>query len=245
MHLIHDLRIVLLALASSLETLRRSASADSLAREVDGLARLLDAGLAMADDVLVSSELKPPVAPIDVHEVIASNCDVIQAILGPNVRVETQFARAESRVYARQVDLDRILLNVVCNAAAAMPSGGVLMIETEHLPPRPEDAKCYPPAPFGRLRLTLADTGHGVAIRDVLQVRDSTQRPRPDGRGIGLSSVSLILLRLGGVDSDGWPRRHRDRCRNHTAADAPVLRTRPLIARPRQSGVSLGASCRS
>jgi signal transduction histidine kinase len=30
-------------------------------------------------------------------------------------------------------------------------------------------------------------------------VRDSTQRPRPDGRGIGLSSVSLILLRLGGA----------------------------------------------
>ena len=46
-------------------------------------------------------------------------------------------AKGESRVYARQVDLDRILLNVVCNAAAAMPSGGVLVIETAHLPPGP------------------------------------------------------------------------------------------------------------
>ena len=34
---------------------------------------------------------------------------------------------------------------------------------------------------------------------DAWQVRDSMQRPRPDGRGIGLSSVSLILRRLGGA----------------------------------------------
>jgi two-component system cell cycle sensor histidine kinase/response regulator CckA len=199
MHLIHDLRIVLLALAGSVETLRRSAHGDSLMREFDGFDRLLESGIAMADELLVSTELKPPVAPIDVHEAIARNCDVIQGILGPNVRVETLLAKEESRVYARQVDLDRILLNVVCNAAAAMPSGGVLMIETAHLPRRPDDAACYPDAPFGRLRLTVADTGKGVSMREVWQVRDSTQLPRPDGRGIGLSSVSLIVLRLGGT----------------------------------------------
>jgi signal transduction histidine kinase len=36
-------------------------------------------------------------------------------------------------------------------------------------------------------------------VRDVREVRNSAQLPRPDGRGIGLSSVSLILLRLGGA----------------------------------------------
>ena len=199
MHLIHDLRLILLALVRSLDTLRRSASADSLMRELDSIARLLESGMAMADELLVSSEHKPPAQPTDVHEVIARNCDVIQAILGPNVRVDALFAPAESRVYARQVDLDRILLNVICNAAAAMPSGGVLMIETAHLPPRPEDPVCHSDAPFGRLRLTVADTGHGVSMREVLEVRDLTQRPRPDGRGIGLSSVSTLLSRLGGA----------------------------------------------
>lgn len=198
MHLIHDLRLVLLVLADYLETFRRTPHAESLTRDCDAFARLLESGLAMADEMLVSNELKPPVAPIDVHEVIASACDVIQAIVGPAVRVETFLTRHESRVYARQVDLDRILLNVVCNAAAAMPTGGVLVIETSHLPPEPDDNARYPEAPFGRLRLTLADTGCGVPLREVCQLRDSTQRLRPDGRGIGLSSVSLILLRMGG-----------------------------------------------
>jgi signal transduction histidine kinase len=153
----------------------------------------------MADELLVSNELKAPVEAIDVHEVIAGAGDVIQAIVGPGVRVETFLVNSESRVYARQVDLDRILLNVVCNAAAAMQSGGVLMIETAHLLPSPDDAKGYPDAPFGKLRLTLADSGCGVPVRDVWQVRDSTQPPRLDGGGIGLSSVSLILMRLGGA----------------------------------------------
>ena len=197
MHLIHDLRIVLIVFAIYLDALRRNPAAAPLTREVDGLDRLLEAGLAMADEVLVANELKPPVAPIDVHEVIAGAGDVIQAILGPAVRVEMSLTKGDSRVYARRVDLDRIVLNVICNAAAAMPSGGVLVIETSRLPP-PDDVARIPDAPFGRLRVTFADTGPGVPMPEVWQVRDSTQLPRPDGSGIGLSSVALILLRLGG-----------------------------------------------
>jgi signal transduction histidine kinase len=197
MHLIHDLRIALLVLARSLQSFRGDPQFESLKRELDGLARLVVAGLGMADELLVANDLRPPVEPICVNDAIGSLCDVIQTIVGPAVRVEALLAKDECRVYARQVDLDRMLLNVVLNAAAAMPSGGVLAIETSQQPPR-GDAKVYPAAPFGRLRLTIGDTGPGVPIRDVWQVRDSTQQPRPDGTGIGLSSVSLILLRLGG-----------------------------------------------
>ena len=153
--------------------------------------------MAMANELLVTNDPKPQVEPIDVNDVIRRAGDVIQAIVGPAVRVETSLVARDSRVYARQVDLDRILLNIVCNAAAAMPSGGVLRIETahQHEPTTPGASRT---TPFGRLRLTIGDTGPGVPSRDVLQVRDSTQQPRPDGSGIGLSSVSLVLLRLGG-----------------------------------------------
>jgi signal transduction histidine kinase len=196
MHLIHDLRIVLLVLARTLLSLRREPQSEPMARDLDGLTRLVVAGMGIADDLLVTCDARPAVEPIDVNDVIGSLCDVIHAILGPAVRVETLLSTKASRVYARQVDLDRILLNVVLNAAAAMPSGGVLVIETSQLPPRADTR--YPDAPFGRLKLTIGDTGPGMPIRDVWQVRDSTQQPRPDGTGIGLSSVALILLRLGG-----------------------------------------------
>jgi two-component system, cell cycle sensor histidine kinase and response regulator CckA len=196
MHVIHDLRIVLLVLAQCLDSLRKHPDPETLNREVDTLALLVNAGLAMANELLTDS--RQPVEPIDVNDVIARAADVIQAIVGPAVRVEASLAPRDSRVYARQVDLHRILLNIVCNAAAAMPSGGVLSIETKHLPPRAEDGKRFPDMPFGLLRLTVGDTGPGVPSREVLRVRDSAQQPRPDGSGIGLSSVALVLLRLGG-----------------------------------------------
>jgi len=196
MHLIHDLRIVLLVLARSLESLRREPHSEPMRRDIDALSRLIVAGLGMAGDLLVSSEAKPPVEPIDVNDVVAGLCDVVHQILGPAVRVEAVLSLRDSRVYARQVDLDRILLNLILNAATAMPSGGVLVIETSHQPPSADQR--YPDAPFGRLKLTIGDTGPGVPTRDVWQMRDSTQQARPDGSGIGLSSVSLILMRLGG-----------------------------------------------
>jgi signal transduction histidine kinase len=175
--------------------MRRKPHAETVKGGVDTLALLVDAGLAMVNELLVNSDLKPQVEPIDLNEVIRRAGNVIQAIVGPAVRVETSLVARDSRVYARQVDLDRILLNLVCNAAAAMPSGGALLIETTH---QHEDGKAAPETPFGRLRLTIADTGPGVPPREALKARDSTQQPRPDGSGIGLSSVSLVLLRLGG-----------------------------------------------
>ena len=197
MHLIHDLRIVLLVLAQYLDSLRKNPDPETLKRGLDALALLVDSGLAMANELLVTND-QEPVEPIDVNDVIARAADVIQAIVGPAVLVDASLAPRDSRVYARQVDLDRILLNIVCNAAAAMPSGGVLSIETAHQPSRTEGGKRFPDMPFGVLRLTIGDTGPGVPSRDVRQVRDSTQQARPDGSGIGLSSVSLVLLRLGG-----------------------------------------------
>jgi signal transduction histidine kinase len=193
MHLIHDLRLVLSVLARCLDLMRRKPHAETVKGGVDTLALLVDAGLAMVNELLVNSDLKPQVEPIDLNEVIRRAGNVIQAIVGPAVRVETSLVARDSRVYARQVDLDRILLNVVCNAAAAMPSGGALLIETTH---QHDDGK--PETPFGRLRWTIADTGPGVPSREALKARDSTQQQRPDGSGIGLSSVSLVLLRLGG-----------------------------------------------
>jgi len=182
MHLIHDLRLVLIVLARCIESVRKAPHPERLVRELDGFSRLVAAGLGMADELLVANELKPPIEPIDLNNAIAGLCDVIQAILGPSVRVEAVLAMRDCRVYARQVDLDRILLNVVLNAAAAMPSGGVLAIETSHQPPS-DDARRYPDAPFGRVRLTIGDTGPGVPVRDAWQVRDSTQQPR-GARGV-------------------------------------------------------------
>ena len=98
MHLIHDLRIVLLVLARCLDSLRRKPHPETVKREVDALALLVDAGLAMVNELLVTSDPKLQVEPIDLNNVIRRAGDVIQAIVGPAVRVETSLVALDSSV---------------------------------------------------------------------------------------------------------------------------------------------------
>ena len=199
MYVIHDLRLALLVLSRGLDSLRQEPLTEPLARDVDALARLLESAVAMADEILVSPELKTPIVPIDINDVIAANCDVIQAIVGTDVRIVTSLGKGDCRVYARPIDLDRILLNVIANAAAVMPDGGLMVIETTAVRKPSNLVDRAATSPFGHLRLTIADTGPGMAIRDLWQVRESAQVAGPDGGGFGLSAVSDILLRLGGA----------------------------------------------
>jgi signal transduction histidine kinase len=199
MHLIHDLRLVLIAIAACLESLRQRAEANPMPREFDLVGRLLETGLVMIDDLLVSSALRPPTTHVDVNSVLEDMNAVVRAIVGPDVLIRTTLGASESRVYARRVDIERIVLNVVFNAAAAMPCGGVLVIETADTEPAPKEVCINPTSPFGDLHLTISDTGRGMSDRALASAINPLARPRPDGTGLGLACVTLIITRLGGT----------------------------------------------
>jgi hypothetical protein len=93
MHLIHDLRIVLLVLAEYLDSLRKNPDPETLKRELDALALLVDSGLGMANELLVTRRRKPRSSRSTSRRDRRAG-DVIQAIVGPAVRVETSLRRA-------------------------------------------------------------------------------------------------------------------------------------------------------
>jgi signal transduction histidine kinase len=195
MHLIHDLRLVLLAIVSCLETLRERVKGDPLPTEVEHIARLLETGVAITDELLVSRSLHPAAPFVEVNRLLADLDGVVGAIVGADVALRTKLGAPESRVYAQPLDLERILLNAVFNAAAAMPTGGALLIETDVAPTAAASADT---APFGNLRLTIRDTGCGIPESRLADVIDPMAKPRQDGSGLGLASIALILSRIGG-----------------------------------------------
>jgi len=199
MHLIHDLRIVLMVIAICLEQLRNRFGAAPLPPEVQHVGQLVETGRAILDELLVNSELRSSMTHIDVNRLIEEIEGILREIVGPHVAVRTALAARESRIYARRVDLERIVLNLVFNAATAMPAGGVLTIETVSAPPEPHDLWIDPAAPYGDLRLTIGDTGRGMSECEVQKASyPLARRPRPDGTGMGLASVALIVTRLDG-----------------------------------------------
>jgi signal transduction histidine kinase len=202
MHLIHDLRLVLAAIASCLQTLRQRNEGHPVPKEVDHIGRLLETGFSVLEELLVSAAVRPDAPYVEINPLLGGLDEVVTTIVGPDVTVRTSLGAAESRVYGRKVDIERILLNVVFNAVAAMPSGGALSIETELTKSSPDNQTWTNPAtPFGSLRLTIRDNGRGMSDAELATAMDPMAKPRLDGSGLGLASVLLILTRLGGTVS--------------------------------------------
>ena len=100
MHLIHDLRLVLAALASCLEMLRKQYEGQPMPHEVDNIARLLDSGFAMVDELLVSSTLRPAPPLVDVNTLLEGLDPALSTVAGPGIKLQTTLVAPESRVYA-------------------------------------------------------------------------------------------------------------------------------------------------
>src|SRR6188472_2160769 len=118
MHLIHDLRLVLIAISNCLDTRRENLKDSGLPPEIEHLARLLRTAIAMADELLVSRALHPAAPFVEVNSLLQDLDPVVGTLVGPDVAVRTRLGATESRVYAQSLDLERILLNTIFNAAA-------------------------------------------------------------------------------------------------------------------------------
>ena len=194
MHLIHDLRLVLTSISACLEALHRRSAQPSPPPEIDQANRLLETGRNLVDELLVSRSLRPLAPYVDVNTLVHDLEAILASIVGPGISIRTKLGPGHARIYAQRADIERILLNVVFNAAAAMPSGGSLLIETEVI----ENTTGAADPPYGSLRLTVRDTGHGMSETELHRVIDPMVKPKQDGTGLGLACVSLILTRLGG-----------------------------------------------
>jgi len=135
------------------------------------------------------------------------------------VTVETHFAVRMPGLYIDPGLIEQVVLNLVVNAAQAMPTGGTLTIElgtgTKRERPIPRShgrreadapalertAQAFA-APVRRVaRLRLIDTGVGIPREIVPRLFDPFFTTRAGGTGLGLSISQSILQEHGGVIS--------------------------------------------
>ncbi len=146
-------------------------------------------------------------APLDVNAAVAAVEPMLARIVGPGIAVVVELAasRALARVDAAQ--LDQVLVNLAANARDAMPGGGLLTIATAAAV-APEDASggakdagsTAADARTSYVRLTVADTGHGMDAATQARLFEPffTTKPAGRGTGLGLATVYGIVAQSGG-----------------------------------------------
>jgi signal transduction histidine kinase len=151
-------------------------------RQADRVARVVRSLLSLANPH------PRPRSPVDVAAAAAEALDLLAARLrGSGIDVESRLAAGLPWAEARREDVLHILLNIMGNAADAMPEGGTLTLSGA--------------AADGRVMVTVSDTGPGIpeGLRERVFEPFCTTKARESGTGLGLP-LSLALARACGGD---------------------------------------------
>jgi PAS domain S-box-containing protein len=117
---------------------------------------------------------------VDLNEVVAA----VVALLGrqyerQGIRIHKELAEALPSVVGQLNALEQVVLNLVTNAAQAMPTGGEVSLTTSFTE--------------GKIRLVVADTGPGIAPEHLSRIFEPFFTTKPSGTGLGLSVTYGIL----------------------------------------------------
>ena len=148
--------------------------------------------------------------PIGLVAVIEDALKFLRSTIPATIEIRKRLPETNMAILADPIQIHQVMMNVCTNAAQAMePEGGVLEITGESVaftakdPGFPHD---LPPGNYAKI--TVSDTGSGVAPEIVDRIFDPyfTTKETGKGSGMGLAVVHGIVKSYGGAISvDGSP----------------------------------------
>lgn len=138
----------------------------------------------------------------NLNEVVEDIIDLVAKILPRRIRVGSELAPETLPIYADLVELRQAVINLLLNAADAMPQGGHLTLKTSrHLElPRMEHMKGTVPR-LPCVCLTIQDTGTGIKERHIAAIFDPFFTTKAKGSGLGLYNARVAVEKHSGAIS--------------------------------------------
>ena len=229
----HDFNNLLTAINASATFVREGLAADHPLRSDAGEILATSQRAADLTRQLLAFSRQQVLAPrvVDVNAVVFGMDRMLRRIIGEDIRLDTVLAPDLGAVRADAGQLERVIVNLAVNARDAMPGGGRLSIRTANLTIDADAAQTRPDVRGGEyVRLTVGDTGSGVAPENLAHLFEPffSTKPRDQGTGLGLATVYGIVRQSGGsVSVESEPGRgatfHIDlpRVVRSSAADEP------------------------
>lgn len=191
----HEFNNTLQTLLAAIEILRlrpKDISPDELLSTIE--ARIRHGSALVRQLLLVGRRSVAKPERVDLGPVIEESCALLRRVVRENIELACRVEAHGAVVLADRGQLDQILVNLVTNAADALPQGGridVVVRERE-----------------GRAELVVSDDGPGIPleIRDRIFEPFFTTKPRNEGTGLGLAVVHGIVDQYeGSIDLESEP----------------------------------------
>ena len=202
----HDFNNILLAIMGYTELVSETLPEDAGERaDLQQVLRAADRGRQLVDRILAFSRpAGDEPHPVAIDEVLRDVVPLLDSSLPRNIEVHTDIARCDRVVMADEALVNQILLNLVTNAAHAMPDGGrveVALTERQFEKPTPHLHGELAPGRF--FVLSVSDSGSGIRPELIERIFEPffTTKDIGRGTGLGLSIVHGIASSLDGAVS--------------------------------------------
>jgi two-component system nitrogen regulation sensor histidine kinase GlnL len=205
----HEVKNPLSGIRGAAQLLEQGARAEdrSLTRlicdETDRIRALVDRMEAFSDERPIAR------GPVNIHEVLDRVCRVAQYGFGRHARIVEHYDPSLPPVSGSADLLIQVFMNLVKNAAEAVPAeGGEITVTTSYqhgirlaLPGR--DTRVHLP-----IVVAVADNGSGISEDVQRHLFEAFVTTKPNGTGLGLALVAKLVADHGGVvEFDSAPRR--------------------------------------
>jgi two-component system, cell cycle sensor histidine kinase and response regulator CckA len=139
---------------------------------------------------------------IDLNETVAGITRMLQRLIGEHIALEARYAPGGAPVHADPGMMEQVLMNLAVNSRDAMPRGGKLIVQTETSMVNEAYVLSNPGARPGEyIRLSVSDTGDGIAPEDLPHIFEPffTTKEVGKGTGLGLATVFGVV-----EQHNGW-----------------------------------------
>ncbi len=143
---------------------------------------------------------KPEV--VDTNRIVGNMEGMLRRLIGEHIQLDVRLGTDKFLVYADPGQIEQIMMNLVVNAADAMPEGGHLEIRVEDAELNAASVADHVDSRPGRYAvLCVIDNGTGMAPETLENMFEPffTTKPVGKGTGLGLATVYGNVKQLGGL----------------------------------------------
>jgi signal transduction histidine kinase len=160
----------------------RTKDAAIIGQKIDHLNKIVEQILDFARTT------EPQFAPVSLNEIVEELCLLVRHKLKhQNIRLARNLRQDLGLVLGEAGQMEQAFLNLILNAAEAMPDGGTLTITSRLV-------RAKSPAPATHVAVDFADTGHGMSSEQRRRAFSSVlSTTKAKGTGLGLACVARVV----------------------------------------------------
>jgi signal transduction histidine kinase len=199
----HDFNNLLTVVLSSALMAKEATSEEERQADLDAVIEAARRGHALTQQLLAMSRAQPlSVVSMSPNARVAALVPLLTRMIPEHITVDFIPHHHDGHVEADPTQFDQVLMNLAINARDAMPNGGRLTIEIEHVVVNGAFRATHPWAKPGRyVLMTVTDDGVGMPPDVVSRAFEPffTTKEERAGTGLGLSVAHGIVRQHGGL----------------------------------------------